>query len=105
MAYLHHQRKVEGLRMTLLKRSAQVSDKSMGNEVAVLHLSSGNYYTLNATGAAIWNYCSRVRSVEDILDFLASKHGIEKAAIEEEIRFFVNELTTARLLESSEPAG
>ncbi|GEM_PF-1789379 len=82
-----------------LARCPLVHEKQIMDEIALLHRSTGNYYTLNSTGAAIWKYCDQARSLEEILDFLSREYQTEKTTLEEEIGFYLQELVREGIFE------
>ena len=69
------------------------------DEIVLLHRSTGNYYTLNQTGAAIWNHCKEGKKAEEILDFISREYRMEKRMLEEEIGFYLQELVREGIFE------
>ena len=90
----------------------QISDRDLvsevlDGEVIIIHLRSGTYYSLLASGADIWNALLNGRSVEEIADWLARGAEEERMRIAAEVAQFVSELMAENLILStdSDPAG
>jgi len=69
------------------------------DEIVLLHRSTGNYYTLNQTGAAIWKYCAQGKRWDEILDFVSHEYQMEKTMLEEEIDSYLRELVREGIFE------
>ncbi len=82
-----------------LVRCSSVHEKKIMDEIALLHCSTGHYYTLNPTGAAIWEYCGEGRSLQQILNFVRHEYQIENKILEEEIGCYLQELVQEGILE------
>lgn len=83
-----------------LKRSPSVAAKHIEDESVLLHLETGNYYTLNSTAQAIWSYCGEPRSFLEIIDFITSEYQISKQTADQELRLHIQELLKERILEA-----
>ena len=82
-----------------LVHSSLVSEKKIMDETVLLHCSTGNYYSLNPTGTAIWNYCSESKRWDEILDFVRQQFQIEKIILEEDISSYIKELIREGIFE------
>ena len=69
------------------------------DEIVLLHRSTGNYYTLNQTGAAIWKYYAQGKRWDEILDFVSHEYQMEKTMLEEEIDSYLRELVREGIFE------
>ena len=79
----------------------------LDDEVIIIHLQSGTYYSTLASGADIWNALLSGRTVEEIADWLARGADDERAHIVAEVAQFVSELVAEDLILStdSDPIG
>ncbi len=79
----------------------------LDDEVIIIHLQSGTYYSTLASGADIWNALLSGRTVEEIADWLARGADDERAHIAAEVAQFVSELVAEDLILStdSDPIG
>ena len=82
-----------------LVRCPLVHEKKIIDEIVLLHRSTGNYYTLNDTGAAIWKYCEQGRRWDEILDFVSHEYRMEKTTLEEDIGFYLQTLVREGIFE------
>jgi hypothetical protein len=85
----------------------QTSDRDLvsevlDGEVIIIHLQSGTYYSLLASGADIWNALLNGRSVEEIADWLARGAEEERMRIAAEVAQFVSELMAENLILSTD---
>lgn len=74
-----------------------------GDELRLYHSSTGEFETLNVTGAAIWRAVERGLTLDDVAARLAQEYGAEdeaqRAAIRSDISQFIDELTGRGILE------
>ena len=70
----------------------------LGGEVAILHLESGVYYSLNEVGARIWAFIQQSRSVNEVLAALANRYKVESKEIEPDLFAFLEDLRVANLI-------
>lgn len=66
--------------------------KQFDDEVVLANYQSGIYYNLDGTGAQIWLGLRAGKSVDDLIRLFADKTGGASAAIEPEVRAFVERL-------------
>jgi len=66
------------------KISPEVSWREVEDEIVVLHLKSGSYYSLNEAGKYIWKQCSGNKSLLQIERSVAKKYDLssEKARVD-----------------------
>ena len=82
-----------------LVRCSLVHEKQIMDELVLLNRSTGTYYTLNDTGAAIWKYCAQGRRWDEILDFVSHEYQMEKKILEEEIYSYLQTLVQEGIFE------
>ncbi len=85
--------------MESFKRSSKVATQATEDELIVLHLETGNYYTLNETGRFIWEHCSVSRERDEIIAFVASECGVLAEQIKNDIVSYLDFLCQENLLE------
>ncbi|MDD5431735.1 MAG: PqqD family protein [Candidatus Omnitrophica bacterium] len=59
-------------------KTEDVSYKLVENEVIVLNLKTGEYYTLDETGSFVWLLLEQKTSIDEIAGKLSKKYGIDK---------------------------
>jgi len=74
------------------------------SEGVVLHLESGQYFSLNETATAIWELLQTPRSVEAVVAAIAEGCDGSAEVIEADVRETVQELASKGLLAESEDA-
>lgn len=82
----------------LAKRADQFSETTVDDEVVVMHLSSGDFFSLTDTAKAIWEQIDGARSREAIIADLAQEYGVTAEQIAPEIDLFLTRLCDAGLL-------
>ncbi len=85
-----------------LRKSSQATSRPMGAVEVLLHLETSYYYTLNPTGAKIWRYCSKERSIQEIVAFVANHYGVSKTKTAKDLTAYVETLVKEKLLEISD---
>ncbi len=85
--------------MESFKRSSKVSFRAADDELVLLHLETGNYYTLNETGRHIWEYCSTPRSLNEIIEYMASAYTLPLSQVQSDIVPYVQFLYQENLFE------
>ena len=71
----------------------------LGGEVAILHLDSGIYYSLNEVGAGIWAFIQRSRSVNEILTALSNRYKVTPKECERDLFVFLEDLQAENLIQ------
>jgi hypothetical protein len=79
-------------------KNPQVAYRDLTNEEGglLLHLESGQYHGVNATGFAIWELIDGRRTVSDICDALSEVTDAEDVTAE--VRRFIEELRVRNLI-------
>ena len=89
--------------MASYKRSAKTIAKQTGEELVVLHPKSGNYYTLNALGNDIWQFCSDFKSEAEIIRFVAERHELSLENATKDVAPYLESLAAEGLFEKIIP--
>lgn len=77
--------------------------KKIDDELAVLHTENGAYYTLNAMGRCILEFCSEPKSIEEILAMIRHECELAEEVIEPEIDHYLKNLLKESLVEIFQP--
>jgi hypothetical protein len=72
---------------------------SLGDEVAVLNLATGAYYTLDEVGAAIWARLAGPISVSALRDALLGIYDVDAGQCERDLVALLEQLHAAGLVE------
>jgi hypothetical protein len=92
------------VKRTLSAGSSVVATKDqvssdLGGEVAILNLTAGTYYGLDAVGARIWSLIQEPRTVEEIRDVLVSEYEVEPDRCEGDLIALLRRLADEGLVE------
>jgi len=72
--------------------SSNIIHETIDNEVVVVNLEKGYYYSLRDTAAVIWSRILAGMPVDAITQNISEKHGIERSQIEGSVNDFIREL-------------
>jgi methyltransferase-like protein len=82
---------------SIISQSASVVTRKTGNEYVLVPITNNiadmnSVYTLNETGAFIWEKIDGKRSVEDIIDALADEYDIDQQTAEADVFSFIENM-------------
>lgn len=73
--------------------------RKLDDEIVLLDLDSGEYFSLNDTGARVWELLGEGLAAEEIADRLAREFAVAPEVAAEHVRDLCTELLAAGLLE------
>jgi hypothetical protein len=77
----------------------------LGDEVVMLSVQAGSYYSLDQVGGLVWNLLQEPRKVADIRDAIFEEYEIDVAQCEQDLLTLLEELAAKRLIDLiDEPA-
>ena len=82
----------------LSKFADNFSETAIDDEIVVMNLSSGDFFSLTGTARAIWLLLDGTRDLAAVTAALAADYGAEPDAIGPEVADFVTELEAAGLI-------
>jgi hypothetical protein len=82
----------------LTKRFDAFSETAIDDEVVLLDLANGTFFSLTGTAAAIWQLIDGTRDRAALLGALAAQHGTSPAAIADDVDTFLARLCDAGFL-------
>ncbi|MFN3517094.1 MAG: PqqD family protein [Novosphingobium sp.] len=82
----------------LSKIAGAFSETEIDDEVVVMRLSDGTFFSLTSTAAAIWKLIDGTRSRDAVLAALTAEFGQEAEAIAADLDAFVAQLGEAGLI-------
>ena len=71
----------------------------LGGEAAILHLTSGIYFGLNAVGASVWQLVQQPKTVGEIHSALLHEYDVESARCEADLQALLRDLAAAGLVQ------
>ena len=84
--------------MTLTKAKGQFSETTIDEEIVVMSLDTGTFFSLSGTGRTIWELLDRHADRAGLLTALAQTYGTDETAIAAEFDEFVASLSQAGLV-------
>lgn len=84
----------------LAKATGRFSETAIDDEVVVMNLESGDFFSLTGTAGAIWALIDGTRSRAALLSELAAQFVAEESALSEDLDAFLAQLDAAGLLEA-----
>lgn len=76
-----------------VKQTARFSETRIDDEVVLMNLDSGDFFSLTGTAAAIWSLIDGTRGRAEILAALSADYGAPQAEIAEDMDAFLARLT------------
>jgi hypothetical protein len=81
--------------------SPRVMHETIEDEVIVIDLNTGSYYSLRASGAAIWHAVDRGLPDDEIADAVAERYDGDRTEIAAAVSQLLRELSEEGLIESN----
>lgn len=78
--------------------SPKVIHQTVDDEAIIINLDTGNYYSLNTSGTALWNLLSTGMTLEEVGRSLSNRYDAEPIAINETVENLVDQLQKEELL-------
>jgi hypothetical protein len=82
----------------IVKLPEAFRETTVGEEVAVMRLSDGDFFSLTGTARAIWELIDGQRDAAEIVAALSQRYAADAATLAAEVDRFVSELRQAGLL-------
>jgi hypothetical protein len=89
---------------TIVVRDNNVFSAIVGDEIVLMSLDSGTYYSLRSTSRAIWDGLKDPVRVSDLCDFLASIYKTPLETVQSDTMAFLSLLEAQKMIEA-QPAG
>jgi Coenzyme PQQ synthesis protein D (PqqD) len=78
--------------------TASISHETIDGEVVMVNLNNGSYYSMDKTGAVIWNYIDMGMSIKQITEQIKNQYSGESSEIETSINELIIELQKEELI-------
>ena len=80
------------------QRSARALARELNDELVLIHVDTGIYYTLNDVGGRVWQLCDGARTVQDIAAAVCLEFDADPAEVEADVAELVADLAKEQLL-------
>ena len=81
------------------KRTSCVSTKQVEDELLLLHLETGDYFSLNSIGHQIWDYCVEAKSAEEVIKFVMSQYECSEEKAKKDVQDYFETLIREKIFE------
>jgi hypothetical protein len=85
----------------LIKATDRFSETAIDEEIVVMSLASGDFFSLTGTARAIWHLIDGSRDVDQLVCALGDQYDRRPDAMDAEVRACVAELAEAGLIASN----
>lgn len=86
---------------SVAKDSSQIIDRVVDGETLLIHLRSGDYFSLNSTGTKVWENIDGSRTVKDLAALVLAEYDGEEPQVLRDVLSLVNQLADEGLVVSS----
>lgn len=90
------------MRQETFTPSDDLSWRDVNDEMVVLNLKSGEYYTFNDVGRVAWLALADGKSVDEIVDAIVEEYDVQRDAAASDVRHFIDGLVQNRVVEKRE---
>lgn len=80
----------------------RITWRKLRDELVLMHLDTGAYYSLNETGVLIWQGLTEGRDPLDIVADLTDMYDVDEAVARQDVENLINELADQGLIELNE---
>lgn len=78
---------------------SNIVSKTVDEDIVVLNLDDGTYFKLNETGAVIWDYLSKGKTIEDIIQVILKKFESSYEVVKEDVISLISSLRDENLIQ------
>ncbi len=75
-----------------------ISHETIDGEVVMVNLNNGSYYSMDKTGAVIWNYIDKGMTIKQISELIKNQYSGESLEIERSVSELFAELQKEQLI-------
>ena len=92
------------LQNRLRPNEAEVAAKVLDGEAIIINLSNGIYYSMDKVGGLIWEMIERGRSLQEIVESIASRYDVSPGKAQADVERLAGELIQENLVVVSNQA-
>lgn len=85
--------------MERYKRTENNLSSKIDDELVMVNINQGAYYTMNAVATRIWELLVEDRSVDELVELLTNEYAIDRATCTEEVNAFLQTLIKNGIVE------
>ncbi len=85
--------------MTIAKDPSKFVETQIDDEVVLMDLASGDFFSLDGTSLAIWRMIDGSRDEAQIVSAIAKEYGVEAAQVAADVGAFLSDLGALGLID------
>lgn len=89
--------------VTCYQIGTSVHARRFDDEIVVLHLAAGIYFSLDAVGAIVWDNFAAGKTPEEVVAAVVADYDVDEMRARADVRRLLEELLAAGLLERRSP--
>lgn len=82
----------------IAKDPTKVIDRAVEGETLVIHLPSGNYFSLNAVGTQIWENIDGTQTPRDLAEVVVAEYDVDVERAQADVLQLLNDLANEGLI-------
>lgn len=82
----------------IVKDTTKVIDRAVEGETLVIHLPSGNYFSLNAVGTQIWENIDGTQTPRDLAEVVVAEYDVDVERAQADVLQLLNDLANEGLI-------
>lgn len=87
---------------TIYKKSKEIEYNNTDEETVILIVKTGEFFSLNKTGASIFNLVNEKNDFETIIKKMSKKYQTEDNIIRKDVTSFLKELLKKRIIKKND---
>lgn len=88
-----------------IEKNRAICDCSLGNELALMDIDTGKYYTLNPVGKSIWREVEKVVSIKGLVEILSKEFEVSEKNCLKDVLEYLNDLKDKGLIQAWDYEG
>lgn len=85
---------------SVAKETNHIIDRVVDGEVLLIDLRSGDYFSLNATGATVWQHIDGTKTIDDLVKIVLAEYDTDPDQVVADVLRLVNDLANEGLVVS-----
>lgn len=86
------------LATSFAKDSDQIIDRVVDDEALLIHLTSGNLFSLSTVGTSVWHNIDGRRTVENLVELITEEYDVDKGLATADVLRLVEQLADEGLI-------
>lgn len=89
------------MQIQVLRKPTTIVTRAVGNELVLLDLAKGTYFTLDEVGSTAWRHLEAGLTLDAIAEAICAEYEVAHEVVVADLERLVQELRAAGLLEAS----